>query len=202
MFETEVDIGLGNSKRGRARIKEIRDTICKRKRKWFKFMECALEHCQATPHTQTLASGLPPELEGTGQKRRIRGHLGSIESLAQRIGQVALRIMRSFLPDFEDAPDETKEDIAKQSGISKSDLLAGPCRNVYFAGIFCEILSLRCTAEIHKAGILYFMVVFEAVPDIPNRRSLLGATAERLEVCVNPGVIAPTRLARLVFIDL
>lgn len=118
-----LNAGLGKSKSGRHRLKEVQDTIYQRQGELLKFREYVKETLPAPLSEPSVeATVLPPELDGATQKERICKHLDTLGGLGREITQYAQRIIADLLTDFSEAPEEA-DGKSKELEILDSDLL-------------------------------------------------------------------------------
>lgn len=116
-----LNAGLGKSKSGRHRLKEVQDTTYQRQGELFKFRDYVNETLPAPWPEPSMEATIPPELDGAAQKERICNHLDTLGGLGQEITQYAQRIIAELLTDFSEAPEEGNED-PKELEITESDL--------------------------------------------------------------------------------
>lgn len=117
-----LNAGLGKSKSGRHRLREVQDTTYQRQGELFKFHDYVKETLPVPLSQPSVEIIIPPELDGATQKERICKHLDTLGGLGREITQYAQRIIAELLTDFPEASEEADEN-SKELEILESDLV-------------------------------------------------------------------------------
>lgn len=113
-----LNAGLGKSKSGRHRLREVQDETYQRQGELFKFREFVKETLPAPLSETSVEATISPELDGATQKERICKHLDTLGRLGREITQYAQRITAELLTDFAEALEEVNEN-SKEFEISQ-----------------------------------------------------------------------------------
>ncbi|KAJ4414806.1 hypothetical protein N0V82_007721 [Gnomoniopsis sp. IMI 355080] len=125
---TNCGMGLGKAGKGRGRLWEMREAVCRRQREMGKFRECVAGDLQqaTTASDLSVAADARPEINGSSQKGRICRLLDSMILTAIEMEVAANEIVEDRLKDFSKSSDKAEEkdeeDDKEEAEIARDDI--------------------------------------------------------------------------------
>lgn len=116
-FDSMYHLGFGKSKNGRHRLRDLKQIVCRRKAEMFRFKKYVEDQLD-----QALVAYCWTQQEAR-KMESLYDKVSSMESLGQRLLDVAYQFTRELLKDFVEASEEEEGGNIKGPEITEKDLL-------------------------------------------------------------------------------